>query len=161
MEDKDTRLTSMPNGECVLKNSPEVEFFGKIDETIAVLSLAKTHLEHEQAVKERDFITDIQNNLMLLPGVFQKGTEISANFYAQLNRIEARIALLEQHFTYPNKFIVPETREESFVHFARTCVRELERRFCRVSDNKAVSQYLNKLSSYFFALCVLLFCGRQ
>ncbi len=134
--------TSLLGGRRVAKDSNEIEFFGALDELIAMLA----YCSH---VFKRDDLESIEKELQIVFGKiasFEK--DISDDFY---KRLEEKISKKEEELPEIKGFVMPYG-ETALLHMLRALARKVERRF--VSASKArfpnALKYFNRLSDYLF-----------
>ncbi|MBX7145875.1 MAG: cob(I)yrinic acid a,c-diamide adenosyltransferase [Alphaproteobacteria bacterium] len=158
----DKGKTSLGNGKRVSKYNIRVIAFGSVDETNAVLGLARFYsYAHPQTQLN---LTYIQNDLFDLGADLCVPIEknISAKqrlrmAVTQVTRLEKEIDQINLKLSPLNSFVLPGGSElASYLHLARTLVRKSERYICALaakeSINPVILQYMNRLSDYLFVL---------
>ena len=159
----DDGTTGLLYGGRVSKADLIPEACGTLDETVAVLGLARAHaadpalsdellgLQRELFVVGADLATNPDQRAKLEPGVSLVSPEMVA-------RLESRIDELVAAHPLPNAFIVPgATPVSAFLDLARSTIRRAERRVVELREsgalvNEDASRYLNRLSDALFVL---------
>jgi len=154
----DKGQTSLLSGERVLKNDPQIEAYGTIDELNSFLGLLISEIENE-VIKEK--LGLIQHKL------FNAGTSFAIKSEVKFDVPEIKeedISFLESGIDKMNKelpeltsFILPGgTRAVSLTHVCRSICRRAERNAISagLDSNQSIMviKYLNRLSDYFFVL---------
>lgn len=152
--------TALGDGSRVPKPSLRVEAYGTVDETNAVLGLARLHAEPEMDMA----LARIQNDLFDLGAdLCRPNQQDDAKAeYPPLRMIEPQVDRLEEEIDAMNKGLTPL---RSFVlpggsplaahlHQCRTVSRRAERLAVALLDqegcNPVAVKYLNRLSDWFF-----------
>jgi len=156
----DDGTTGLGSGERVKKNAPRINLIGTIDETNALVGLARLHTSGTLD----DMLARIQNDLfdigadLCLPGkqAEQAGDKLRVS-ESQVSRLETEIDALNAELQPLTSFILPGgTPSASHLHLARTVARRAERLAVKLADTKGehisqpVLHYLNRLSDFFF-----------
>lgn len=152
--------TALGNGARVAKNDPRVQAYGTVDETNAVLGLARLHAGGEIDAA----LARIQNDLFDLgadlcrPDMSQDG----AAGYPVLRMVPAQVTRLEQEIDAMNarlqplrSFVLPGgSALAAHLHQCRTVSRRAERLVVELAATDEVGEaaitYLNRLSDWFF-----------
>ncbi len=138
-----------------------LQTLGELDELNSLIGLARNNLKtkilklHLLEIQENLFL--IQANLANLiypkfkPPVFSR---------MKINNLEKEIKKIEERVKPERRFIIPGGENESaWLDYLRSVSRRVERRAAELSQKKKVSveilSYLNRLSSFFFALARL------
>ena len=152
----DDGSTSLLSGRRVSKISNEIKAVGVLDELNSFIGLLRSEIHNSI-----DFLEDVQWNL------FNAGSIIINDNDTKLPEIiDGDIMLLEKFMDEMNKelpelknFILPNgSKAVCTAHICRTVARRAEIQVleCKVLDNfiklHPISQYLNRLSDYFFVL---------
>jgi cob(I)alamin adenosyltransferase len=154
----DTGETSLGNGARVAKSSPRITAIGEVDETNAVLGLARLHLTGAEDL----LLARLQNDLFDLgadlctpigPASALRITQPQVDWLeGQIDRLNAELAPLAS-------FILPGgSPAAAFLHHARTVSRRAERSVVTLlaapdeAVNRLVLVYLNRLSDLLFVL---------
>ncbi len=158
----DKGATSLVDGTRVAKNSPRVTACGEVDETNAVIGIARLYTVGEVA----EALGRIQNDLFDLGAdictpikehpkrepLRVQATQV-ANLEAAIDRINATLEPL-------NSFVLPGgTPAAAYLHHARSTARRAERALVALSEaepiNPEVLRYMNRLSDYLFVVARL------
>lgn len=159
----DKGTTALGSGERVPKNNARIDAYGTVDETNALIGMARVELAgSEPAVDE--MLGRIQNDLFDLgadlcvpeaegeePG---KALRIAAS---QVERLEGEIDQLNGELEPLRSFVLPGgTRAAATLHAARTVCRRAERLMVALSQmegekvSDAALKYVNRLSDFLF-----------
>jgi cob(I)alamin adenosyltransferase len=153
----DQGRTSLGDGSRVAKHAVRVEAYGNVDETNAVIGLARLHAEG--LVDEA--LARIQNDLFDLGADLCRpddGTDAHLRIAEpQVERLEREIDQMNAELSPLKSFVLPGgTPAAAFLHLARTVARRAERSVVRLGEqetvNPAALRYLNRLSDYLFVL---------
>jgi cob(I)alamin adenosyltransferase len=153
----DQGRTSLGDGSRVAKHALRVEAYGNVDETNAVIGLARLHAEG--LVDEA--LARIQNDLFDLGADLCRpddGTDAHLRIAEpQVERLEQEIDQLNADLAPLESFVLPGgTPVAAFLHLARTVARRAERSVVRLGEqetvNPAALRYLNRLSDHLFVL---------
>jgi cob(I)alamin adenosyltransferase len=156
----DDGTTGLANGERRKKSDLRVEAYGTVDETNAVIGIARLHATG--AVDA--MLGAIQNDL------FDLGADLSTPEPApgktlaytplritepQVERIERDIDKLNAELSPLNSFVLPGgTAASAYLHQARTVARRAERLVVALAASESISppaaKYLNRLSDLLF-----------
>ncbi len=156
----DTGETALGNGARVAKHSLRVQSYGTVDETNAVLGLARLHAEGEMAAA----LARIQNDLFDLGADLcrpemskdaEAGYPVLRMVPAQVARLEAEIDAMNARLEPLRSFVLPGgTALAAHLHQCRTVSRRAERLVVELAAAEEVSAaaitYLNRLSDWFF-----------
>ena len=152
--------TSLGDGNRVAKDSPRIAAIGAIDETNAVIGLARLHA----AGSEVDVMLGrIQNDLFDLGAdlATPEGGRKSQNALRvsdkQVERLEHEIDTINAHLAPLKSFILPGgTAAAAHLHLARTVARRAERWMVTLARGESLSpaaiRYVNRLSDHLFVL---------
>ena len=158
----DDGTTALGTGERVAKYDLRVEAYGTIDETNAVIGLARLHTRETDP--ELDTMLErIQNDLfdlgadLCFPEEMKNGTPSLRVSDAQVARLEAEIDQMNSSLKPLRSFVLPGgTAAASFLHLARTVSRRAERLIVALAlrPDEPVSElavrYVNRLSDFLF-----------
>lgn len=157
----DKGKTSLFGGERVDKNHDRLNAYGTSDELNSILGICISHSNSEILKK---LLTDIQHDLFNIGAVLATPTDKRDNNNAineleksRIEKLESIIDDLTSELPELREFILPGgSKCSSFLHFARTVCRRLERLVVALSndveiDNKIII-YLNRLSDLLFVL---------
>lgn len=157
----DDGTTALGSGERRPKNDLRIEAYGTVDETNAVVGLARLHTGETAPDVDR-MLGRIQNDLFDLgadlatPETDQDlGYEPLRITDAQVTAIEQAIDALNAELTPLRSFVLPGgSTASAHLHLARTVSRRAERLMvelaAREQVNPAAVRYMNRLSDYFF-----------
>lgn len=157
--------TSLGDGSRIPKHDLRVEAYGSVDETNAVIGLARLHLEGEPDA----MLARIQNDLFDLgadlctPGDGSeepKGMAALRIVAAQTDRLEAEIDAMNAQLEALTSFILPGgSPAAAHLHHARTVSRRAERLISELATREAINsdalKYINRLSDHLFQLARL------
>ncbi len=156
----DAGETALGNGARVAKHALRVTAYGTVDETNAVLGLARLHAEGETDVA----LARIQNDLFDLGADLcrpdmdrdhEAGYPVLRMVPAQVARLESEIDTMNARLEPLRSFILPGgTPLAAQLHLCRTVSRRAERLTVELAAvepvNEAALHYLNRLSDWFF-----------
>ena len=149
---KDKPLTTDLIGDKTVKTDEKIEFFGQVDELSAFI-MEFTHYLKDNT--EIEFLRKIVKTLSVIMGEVAggKGCIDQATVQELTNRSND---YLEKSGGF-NSFCLPgETLLGAKAHVLRTITRRAERSYAKVYEkyggSNCVFEYLNKLSTYFYAL---------
>ncbi len=144
------------------KYHPRLEAIGTLDEASAAFGLARACA---QAPQTSELIITVQRDLYALMAEVSAAPENAVRFRtidaARVQWLEAQIDAVTAAAPVPAEFILPgDSLSGAALSLCRTIVRRAERRLAELIDkgeleNKALLQYLNRLSSLCFALELL------
>ena len=155
----DQGYTGLVGKERVPKYDLRPEAYGQVDEAQAVLGMCRAGPLSQRG---RDLLIPIERDLYHMmaelataPGVELPLPSITAERVEWLERVTDQLGQITGPFT---GFILPgDSQAGALVHLARTVVRRAERAVARLLhagnlENAEVLRYLNRLSSFLFAL---------
>ena len=150
----DYRPTTFPGGENVRKDDPRVEAYGTIDELNSFVGLLATSVGDEQI---RADLAGIQAELFDVGSLVALPTAAPAPWADEAaDRWLCESRRLLTSLPPMRTFVLPAGDEAACrAHVCRTVCRRAERRVCALPATPALlaaQGYLNRLSSYFFAL---------
>jgi len=151
--------TSLGDGKRVAKYDPRVDAYGTVDETNAIVGLARLHAEGASD----DMLARIQNDLFDLgadlctPDDGRKAEGALRIVDAQVERLEQEIDAMNADLQPLSSFVLPGgSAVAAYLHLARTVSRRAERLICQLAESEPVSEaavrYINRLSDHFFVL---------
>lgn len=154
--------TGLSDGSRTAKHDPRVAAYGNVDETGAVIGLARMHTKDSAGVDAS--LARIQQDL------FDLGADLSTpgDMEGALRIIESQITRLETEIDAMNENLEPLTSfilaggsaASAHLHHARTVARRAERSItfaCESCDiNPLAVQYINRLSDHLFVLARVL-----
>ena len=153
--------TSLGDGRRVAKHDRRVAAYGAVDETNAVIGLAR---QHTAALPDADaMLARIQNDLFDLGADLCTPHEEAPKYPplrivpAQVERLEREIDALNAGLAPLNSFILPGgTPAGAWLHLARTVARRAEREITLLAESEEVAapalHYINRLSDHLFVL---------
>jgi cob(I)alamin adenosyltransferase len=155
--------TSLGDGSRTPKHDLRVAAYGSVDETNAIIGLARLNSQGEAD----DMLARIQNDLFDLgadlcrPGNGSEGDGGLRIIDSQVDRLEAEIDAMNDKLDALTSFILPGgTEVAAHLHMARTVSRRAERLVSELatlqSINPAALRYINRLSDHLFQLARLL-----
>ncbi|MCS7200904.1 MAG: cob(I)yrinic acid a,c-diamide adenosyltransferase [Patescibacteria group bacterium] len=141
----------------IAKDSPVIEALGELDELNSLIGLIKNFLPKKYRQK---FIL-IQNALFIIQAnishlIYPKFNPPSLD-QSLIKELEDEILYIEKNIKITPSFIIPGTTTNSgWLDYVRAVTRRVERRIVALNKkfklNKDILSYLNRLSSYFYAL---------
>ncbi|MCC3862078.1 cob(I)yrinic acid a,c-diamide adenosyltransferase [Pseudemcibacter aquimaris] len=151
--------TSLTDGTRAKKYAPRVEAYGSIDESNAIIGIARLHTSGA----EDDMLGRIQNDLFDLGAdvSLPHGTKFEEHALRvtdeQVTRLENEIDQMNEDLSPLKSFTLPGgSAASAYLHQARTVVRRSERLLVRVSEEEEISdiaiKYLNRLSDHLFVM---------
>ena len=162
----DDGTTALGSGERRPKYDLRVSAYGTVDETNAVIGVARLHLaqaqESAQAPAIDAMLGRVQNDLfdlgadLAVPQREGKAERLRV-LATQVERLEQDIDALNAHLAPLTSFILPGgTPAAAHLHLARTVCRRAERLVVELASqpdepvSDAAIQYLNRLSDFLF-----------
>ncbi|TBW39964.1 cob(I)yrinic acid a,c-diamide adenosyltransferase [Siculibacillus lacustris] len=158
----DDGTTALVTGERRLKSDPRIEAYGTIDETNAVVGLARLHtgVDHLELdvmlARIQNDLFDLGADLATPPGATLKWEPLRI-VPAQVTRLEAEIDRLNGDLEPLASFVLPGgSAAAAHLHHARTVSRRAERLMVALAaggDDRvgpAAIAYVNRLSDFFF-----------
>lgn len=159
----DKGSTALGSGDRVPKHHARIDAYGTVDETNAMIGMARVELEKSDAEVD-EMLGRIQNDLFDLgadlcvpeqtdevPG---KALRIAAS---QVKRLEEEIDKLNAELEPLRSFVLPGgTRAAAILHAARTVCRRAERLMVALSEQEGETvsgdalRYINRLSDFLF-----------
>jgi len=157
----DSGNTNLFDGSRVTKDNPTIDLIGTIDEINAYIGLAISFIEHAELKKD---LRMIQITLSKVMGIIVGASESVVNDFdigKSIKWLEDKIAFYGRELDNPKNFTFPgKTTIGAVLDICRAVSRRMERRavgFCRENPkiNKAILAYMNRLSSLFYILRLL------
>ena len=156
--------TALGSGERVSKAHLRIQAYGTVDETNAVVGLARLHTSQSDLQKLDTMLARIQNELfdlgadLCVPDTGQKlDYEPLRILPKQYERLEAEIDELNGELSPLRSFVLPGGHPAAaHLHLARTVCRRAERLIVelKAQTGEHVSEgaiaYINRLSDFFF-----------
>jgi cob(I)alamin adenosyltransferase len=158
----DSGLTSLVDGSRVSKHDLRVAAYGTVDETNAVIGLARLHTEGEPD----EMLARIQNDLFDLgadlctPADSRKSEGALRIVDKQVLRLEAEIDGMNAELQPLTSFVLPGgSPAAAHLHLGRTVCRRAERLISELVAEQPVHagalKYVNRLSDHLFVLARL------
>jgi len=156
----DKGTTALGNGARVPKQSLRVEAYGTVDETNAIIGMARLHTISEDDAK----LARIQNDLfdlgadLCVPAADgEKPGSALRITHDQVTRLETEIDAMNDSLSPLTSFILPGgSAASAHLHMARTVARRAERLVSALAEIETISAhaltYLNRLSDHLFVL---------
>lgn len=156
--------TALGSGERVSKADLRIDTYGTVDETNAVVGLARLQCGDARLALLNDMLGRIQNELFDLGAdlcVPDRGQKLEWEplrmIPAQAERLEQEIDLLNANLSPLRSFVLPGgTSAATVLHQARTVCRRAERLMVALKGvegeqvNAAALTYINRLSDFLF-----------
>ena len=145
-------LTTDLVGDKTLKTDEKIEFFGQVDELSAFIMEFTHHVEDKKLEMELRKIVNILSVMLAeIAGGYGHVGEMHLNELVELVNEYNEKAGAFKGFVLPG-----ETPLGAKAHVVRTVCRRAERAYARVYEkyktSEIIFEYLNKLSSLFFAI---------
>ena len=158
----DNGTTGLFGGDRVMKHHPRIDAYGTVDETNAVLGLARAHLAGQPAAARLDTLLDrLQQDLFVLGADLATPNASRASVPriddTHITHLEGAIDSYEADLPALTHFILPGgTPAAAALHVARTVCRRAERLTVAASEDESINTqgaiYLNRLSDLLFVL---------
>ncbi|ODR98354.1 cob(I)yrinic acid a c-diamide adenosyltransferase [Methyloceanibacter superfactus] len=158
----DDGTTALGSGRRVAKYDLRVESYGTLDETNAVIGLARIHTGTDDPELDA-VLARIQNDLfdlgadLCFPDETKDGSARLQVTDAQVEWLEGKIDTLNRALDPLRSFVLPGgTPAASFLHLARTVSRRAERLIVALRSRPdepvgdAALRYINRLSDFLF-----------
>jgi cob(I)alamin adenosyltransferase len=159
----DKGKTSLGDGRRVVKHHLRVEAYGTVDETNAVIGLARVHTA---TIPDADaMLQRIQNDLFDLGADLcvpeqqedQKTSSPLRVIQPQIDRLEQEIDAMNETLSPLASFILPGgSTASAYLHLGRTIARRAERLICQLAETEFVNPltiaYINRLSDHLFVI---------
>lgn len=157
----DDGSTGLVDGSRLSKDSARVSAYGDVDETNAVIGLARLHVTNTSLDQ---ILARIQNELFdlgadlatPLPAERDADSEYALRMIAsQVSQLESDLDNLNDDMSALTSFILPGgSAPAAHLHQARTVARRAERSMVTLSDIAAINPhalaYINRLSDFLF-----------
>jgi len=158
----DAGLTALGTGERVPKHSARIAAYGTVDETNAVIGVARLHVREAHADVDA-MLGRIQNDLfdlgadLTMPEQGKSGREPLRVSDAQVKRLEDEIDAMNAELAPLRSFVLPGgSPAAAALHVARTVSRRAERCMVELASlpdepvGAAALKYINRLSDHLF-----------
>jgi len=152
---------SLIGGKKFLKSNFYFEILGKLDEFNSLLGFVKNFLKDRKLKSE---ILEIQNDFFIIQAniawLFYPNFKKPIFEKEKIKKLEEKIKKIEKKKPAPKHFVIPGSNLESGIFdYLRAKVRSLEREMVKFNQKQKLNEniliYLNRLSSYFYALARL------
>lgn len=161
----DAGTTALGSGERVAKHSLRIAAYGNVDETNAVIGMARIHLGGQPATVDA-MLGRIQNDLFDLGAdltIPERGEAIGRAALrisqGQVDRLENEIDALNDELQPLRSFVLPGgSAGAAALHMARTVCRRAERGIVELATDpaepvsEAALKYINRLSDLLFVM---------
>ena len=155
----DAGQTSLGGGRRVAKHDLRVAAYGTVDETNAVIGIARLHADAEVDA----MLARVQNDLFDLgadlctPEDAERRDGALRIVAAQVERLEREIDEINADLEPLTSFVLPGgTETAASLHLARTVARRAERLLTELAESELINpeavKYLNRLSDHLFVL---------
>ena len=160
----DDGTTGLFGGDRVAKSHPRIAAYGTVDETNAVLGLARAHLAGLDSTGSQDLaalLARLQEELFVCGGDLASPHDtkypVPRIEQRHVDALEADIDRLEEGLAPLKHFIMPTgTPAAAALHLARTVARRAERLVVELAALEPISTpaatYLNRLSDLLFVM---------
>ena len=152
----DKGLTTLVGGSTVSKASLRVDSYGEVDELNAVIGIIRSRGVDDEIDK---VLIEIQNDLFIMGADLASPAEIEAPRVRDesVEKLEKAIDRFLEELEPLKEFILPSgDGAGSYLHFARTVSRRVERRIVRLMEEEDIGEnilkYLNRLSDLLFVM---------
>ena len=138
--------------ERVSKDHPLLEALGSLDELNSLTGLCKAYVREDNK-ETADELEKVQEVLFIAQAELAGSTVRVTSTH--IDALETIIDAIETTIEKPTSFVVPgATTLSALFDFARTVTRRTERAVVRahLEDSTELQAYLNRLSSFFYAL---------
>ncbi len=156
--------TALGTGERVVKHHTRISAYGTVDETNAVIGMARQSTSSDDLAKVDEMLARVQNDLFDLGADLctpDRGEKLEWEPLrispAQVDRLEKEIDELNADLEPLRSFVLPGGHPAAAaLHVCRTVSRRAERLMVELAgeDDEPVSeaalQYINRLSDFFF-----------
>lgn len=156
----DTGETALFSGSRVSKHHPRIQAYGTVDETNAIIGMARAHIVGVEAAAALDHMLGrIQNELFVVGADLATPSEARASVprigASHVLVLEQDIDRLDADLPELKKFILPGGHPAAAaLHVARTVCRRAERETVAGVEEHGLSRdvvvYLNRLSDFLF-----------
>ncbi|MEQ8586972.1 MAG: cob(I)yrinic acid a,c-diamide adenosyltransferase [Thalassobaculaceae bacterium] len=159
----DAGETSLGDGTRIAKHAPRPTAYGTVDETNAVIGIARLTAVADGGEAADGMLARIQNDLFDLGADLCTPEEENPKYpplrvtAGQVARLEAEIDAMNAELQPLNSFILPGGKPTAAqLHLARTVARRAEREITRAATLEPIGEeavkYINRLSDHLFVL---------
>ncbi|MFX4219901.1 MAG: cob(I)yrinic acid a,c-diamide adenosyltransferase [Thalassobaculum sp.] len=159
----DAGQTSLGDGTRVAKHAARPAAYGTVDETNAVIGIARLTAVADGGDEADAMLARIQNDLFDLGADLCTPEEENPKYpplrvaARQVARLEAEIDAMNAELQPLNSFILPGGKPTAAqLHLARTVARRAEREITRAAELEPIGaeavKYINRLSDHLFVL---------
>jgi len=149
--------TALGDGTRVPKHAARIASYGTVDETNAVIGIARLHASGEVDA----MLGRIQNDLfdlgadLCIPETSRRSEGALRITDSQVERLEREIDAMNAQLAPLTSFVLPGgTAAAAYLHLARTVSRRAERLMVELAQSETVSpaalKYINRLSDHLF-----------
>lgn len=149
--------TALGDGTRVKKHAARIASYGTVDETNAVIGIARLHASSDLD----QMLVRIQNDLfdlgadLCIPETSRRAEGALRITDAQVERLEHEIDGMNADLAPLTSFVLPGgTPAAAYLHLARTVSRRAERQMVELAQSETVSpaalKYINRLSDHLF-----------
>lgn len=160
----DDGTTALGDGTRIAKNAARVNAYGTVDETNAIVGVARLHTNTDKLASLDAMLMRIQNDLFDLGADLctpDRGEKLEYEplriINAQVDRLESEIDTLNAELEPLRSFVLPGGHAAAaHLHHARTVARRAERLMTQTASDhsepvsSAALKYINRLSDFFF-----------
>lgn len=147
--------TSLYGGKRVAKHNLQVASYGTVDELNSCLGIVIAHLNEDDFLKQ--FLIKLQFDLLTIGSHLAGSRKSLDTLDKRISEIEKMIDKMDEKLPSLKNFILPGgSKESSFTHLARSICRRTEREIIKLSKkvtiDRRIIMYLNRLSDFLFVL---------
>lgn len=149
--------TALGDGTRVKKHAARIASYGTVDETNAVIGIARLHASGDVD----EMLGRIQNDLfdlgadLCIPETSRRAEGALRITDSQVSRLEREIDAMNAELASLTSFVLPGgTPAAAYLHLARTVARRAERLMVELAQTETISpaalKYINRLSDHLF-----------
>ena len=149
--------TALGDGTRVKKHAARIASYGTVDETNAVIGIARLHASGDVD----QMLGRIQNDLfdlgadLCIPETGRRAEGALRITDSQVSRLEREIDAMNAELASLTSFVLPGgTPAAAYLHLARTVARRAERLMVELAQTETISpaalKYINRLSDHLF-----------
>ncbi len=144
----DNGFTSTPNNKKISKADPAIEIYGTLDEFNVALGIALCFVETK---KSKALLNELQRQIFKINAHITDPKPIIGEL--ETKKLENEIRIMEERLHVVPHCVIPGgTKGSCFLHQARVCAREVERRLAAINAHPEYLKYFNRLSDFLFVL---------